>query len=79
MQERSGFLLSNFAPPIITGRRGNAGMAGQLLHRRNIRPRIKQVTNKRPSHIVGRKSTDPGQLTPFFENVKDSLAAHLLA
>ena len=54
-------------------------MAGQFLHGSNVRPSIEQIRNKASAHIVWRERANPGHIAPFLENVKDSLAAHLLA
>lgn len=55
MKQFGSFLFGGFPAPVVAGRSRDIGVSRHPLHGGDVRSRIEQIADKRPSQIVGRK------------------------
>jgi len=77
VEQGSGLLLGGFGSPVIARRGRDIGVAGQLRHRRNVRPGIQQVADKGAPQVMGGEMVHPGLLGPLAEQIVDALSGEV--
>ena len=73
MESVCSLTFPRLGAPIVSLRSRYGGMTCQLLNHRDISTRVEQVANKRPPHVVGRKSFYARLLSPLVAGEIDGM------
>ena len=74
MQLTRGLLLGRFRPPVVTARRGDAGVAHQLLYGHDVNAPVQHVAGEGAAKVVRAEFLEIGLGRPPLEHVVDRLA-----